>query len=65
MTIKLWLGHKKYMAKKWLREHRAHILATISTGLLIAVTIYWGSNALANFIDTEFIQPAIAQNLTK
>lgn len=64
MTIKLWFGHKKYVVKKWVREHKPHIIATVSLALLTAITVYLSSQALANFLDKEFIQPSIAQELS-
>lgn len=55
----MWLRSKKYDLKKWLSDHTSHIIATISTICLAAILVYLGSQALANFIDREFIQPGI------
>jgi hypothetical protein len=63
MTIKMKIKHYKYEIKQWISEHKALITAVISTSLLAAMIIYSGSQMLANFIDKEFIQPAVAKEI--
>jgi len=59
MTIKMWLRTKKYDAKVWLKGHRVHFIAIFSTLALAGILVWLGSQALANFIDKEFIAPTI------
>lgn len=56
----MWIRSKKYDLKKWLSDHKAHIIATFSTLALAAILVWLGSQALTNFIDKEFIAPSIA-----
>lgn len=63
MTIRMWLRSKKYNAKVWVKNHKAHIIATISTIALAGLLVWMGSNALAEFIDKEFIAPTIANEI--
>lgn len=59
MNIRLWLRVKKYDAKKWLKAHTAHIIATISTLALAGILVWLGSVELTKFIDKEFIAPTV------
>lgn len=59
MKIRMWLRSKKYNAKVWVSNHKAHIVATLSTLALAGLLVWMGSQALANFIDKEFIAPTI------
>lgn len=63
MNIRLWLRVKKYDAKKWLKVHTAHIIATISTIALAGILVWLGSQALTDFIDKEFIAPTIQEQI--
>ena len=66
MKIKMWLRTKKYNMKMWLKYHTAHIIATISTLALAGILVWLGSQALADFIDKEFISPTVQdQKLNK
>jgi hypothetical protein len=65
MTFKMKITHYKYQFKTWLKSKIPHIIAIVSTSLLLALGVYLGSHALANFIDKEFIAPTIAVNFTK
>ena len=64
MKIRMWLRSKKYNAKVWVKNHTAHIVATISTLALAGLLVWMGSNALADFIDKEFIAPTIQTQTT-
>lgn len=59
MTIKMWLRTKKYDAKVWLKAHTVHFIAIFSTLALAGILVWLGSQALANFIDKEFIAPTV------
>lgn len=65
MTIKLWLGHKKYVIKKWLKDHRIHITAVTALAALWIIAAFWGGNKLAAFLDKEFIQSNVPTELTQ
>ena len=59
MSIRMWFTTKKYNTKVWLKNHTAHIIATISTLALAGLLVWIGSNALTEFIDKEFIAPTV------
>lgn len=59
MTIKLWFGHKKYVIKKWLKEHKPHIVAVTALAALWVIALFYLSNQVTTFIDKEFIAPTI------
>lgn len=68
MTIKMWLRHKKFVLKQWVKAHQVHFIAVISTVLLLSIAVEYSSQALAKFIESEFIQPAVivqTQKLSK